>query len=155
MRKPPNLRKATTSDLFNELLTRSEVLHCTTGPYRPYEIRPKYGAKPLTEDNAPLSVIAIHEDALDGQDEWLNPFPEIRDDTDVWAQRADVLWGTVRRWMVNRVYTPEEIRAFYERQYGCKEGADRRIVLMVRLFQDYLAAFAPESDAAPAGNASE
>lgn len=94
-------------------------------------------------------------DELEQLENWSNAFPDFRWNPDDWAQRADMLWSMVRSWAVNRVYTPEDIRAFYTRQYGCEEGADQRIDLMVQLFRDYLAAFDPGIDAAPAGNAAE
>ena len=92
---------------------------------------------------------------LEQLENWSSAFLDLRGNPDEWAQRADMLWGLVRSWAVNRVYTPEDIRAFYTRQYGCEEGADQRIDLMVQLFRDYLAAFDPGIDAAPAGNAAE
>ena len=92
---------------------------------------------------------------LEQLENWSSAFLDLRGNPDEWAQRADMLWGLVRSWAVNRVYTPEDIRAFYTRQYGCEEGADQRIDLMVQLFRDYLAAFDPGIDAAPAGNAAD
>ena len=80
-------------------------------------------------------------DKLEQLENWSSAFLDLRGNPDEWAQRADMLWGLVRSWAVNRVYTPEDIRSFYTRQYGCEEGADQRIGLMVQLFRDYLAAF--------------
>lgn len=94
-------------------------------------------------------------DELEQLENWSNAFPDFRWNPDDWAQRADMLWSMARNWAIHHVYTPEDIRAFYTRQYGSEEGADRRIDLMVLLFRDYLAAFAPGTDAAPAGNAAE
>lgn len=82
---------------------------------------------------------------LEQLENWSSAFLDLRGNPDEWAQRADMLWGLVRSWVGNRVYTPEDIRAFYTRLYGSEEGADWRISLMVQLFRDYLAAF--EEDA--------
>ena len=102
---------------------------------------------------AELLRTVLHK--LEQLENWSSAFLDLRGNPDEWAQRADMLWGLVRSWAVNRVYTPEDIRAFYTRLYGSEEGADWRISLMVQLFRDYLAAFDPGIDAAPAGNAAE
>ena len=80
-------------------------------------------------------------DELEQLENWSNAFPDFRGNPDDWAQRADMLWGMARNWAIHRVYTPEDIRAFYTHQYGSEEGANWRIDLMVQLFRDYLAAF--------------
>lgn len=56
-----DLRRVSSLELFKELERRRDVRFLNAGKHRPYEIRAKYGALPLEEDNAPMYALAVRE----------------------------------------------------------------------------------------------
>ena len=63
-KKNSDLKQVSSRKLFLELEQRRDVRFFNAGKHRPYDIRAKYGALPLDEDNAPVYALAVREEVF-------------------------------------------------------------------------------------------